>query len=151
MVSFLKLKNTLISSQHVWQQSFFRLNTAARFITMNDYGKAKFKQFAKDNRLRLRRGEDGLPIVVPTNKFKGFHLFEGFGNDFVGLFASKDTQRKFSFAHNKLVKMGCIPNIIGDTEGSYKISYDDLLPIAVKLNMIMKDSTGIDPVWLKKN
>jgi|TARA_R110000824_G_scaffold268897_1_gene457507 hypothetical protein len=118
---------------------------------MNDYGKAKFKQFAKDNRLRLRRAEDGLPIVVPTNKFKGFHLFEGFGNDFVGLFASKDTQRKFSFAHNKLVKMGCIPNIIGDTEGSYKISYDDLLPIAKKLNMIMKDSTGLDPVWLKKN
>jgi hypothetical protein len=118
---------------------------------MNDYGKAKFKQFAKDNRLRLRRGEDGFPIVVPTNKFKGFHLFDGFGDDFVGLFASKDTKRKFSFAHKKLVKMGCIPNVIGDTEGHYKISYDDLLPIVRELNMVKKAPSGIDPVWLRKN
>tara|TARA_R110000824_G_scaffold332853_1_gene519438 strand:- start:325 stop:684 length:360 start_codon:yes stop_codon:yes gene_type:complete len=118
---------------------------------MNDYGEAKFKQFAKDNRLRLRRGEDGFPIVVPTNKYKGFHLFDGFGNTHVGLYAVKGTKRKFSFIHSKLVALGCQPHVIADAEGTYKISYETLLSIATELKMVKKAPTGINPVWLRKN
>ena len=117
---------------------------------MNDYGTKKFKQFAKVNRLRLKRGEDGLPIVVPTNKFKGFHLFDGFGDTHVGLYAIKDSKRKYTFIHNKLVEMGCKPHVIGDTEGTYKISYDDLLEIATQLKMVKRPPTGINPTWLRK-
>lgn len=117
---------------------------------MNDYGTKKFKQFAKVNRLRLKRGEDGLPIVVPTNKFKGFHLFDGFGDTHVGLYAVKSSKRKYTFIHNKLVEMGCKPHVIGDTEGTYKISYDDLLEIATQLKMVKRPPTGINPTWLRK-
>jgi hypothetical protein len=118
---------------------------------MNDYGEAKFKEYARDNRLRIKRGEDGFPIVTSTNKYKGFHLFDGFGDTHVGLYAVKGTKRKFSFIHSKLVSMGCLPHVIADAEGTYKIPYQNLLSIATELKMVKKAPTGIDPVWLRKN
>jgi len=118
---------------------------------MNDYGAAKFKAFAKANRLRLKKGEDGLSIVVPTNKFKGFHLFDGFGDTHVGLYAVKSSKRKYSFIHSKLIEMGCEPHVICDTEGTYKISYTILLSIATQLKMVKRPPTGINPTWLRKN
>ena len=49
---------------------------------MNDYGKKKFRNFAKANRLRLKRSEDGLPIVVARGKqYEVWHLYEGFGTN----------------------------------------------------------------------
>ncbi len=118
---------------------------------MNDYGEKRFKQFAKVNRLRLKRGEDGLPIVTSTNKYRGFHLFCGFNDECVGLYAIKSTKRKFSFLHTKLVELGCSPYVIGDTEGTYKVSYEDLIEIATELKMVKKQPTGINPTWLRKN
>ena len=103
---------------------------------MNDFGTEKFKQFAKENRLRLKQGEDRFPIVASSSKYRGAHLYDGFGDDAVGLWVSRDTKKKFTFMKNRLIKLGAVPHVLGDMEGTFKVAYEDVMRVANHLKMV---------------
>jgi hypothetical protein len=106
---------------------------------MSDYGKKKFKQFAKSNRLRLKTSEDGYPIVVSRGtKYANCMLYEGFCDDFVGLYVTRDTPSKLTHLVGKLTKMGFTPYVRGDYEALYKVSYNKAWKVANMFNMVMK-------------
>jgi len=104
-----------------------------------DYGKRKFRDFAKKKRLRLARGEDGFPIVVSRGKeYEGCHLFEGFGNQFVGLYVVRDTTFKMSHTYGALRRMGLEPIAQGDLESTFKVPYSLVMKIARKFKMVKR-------------
>jgi hypothetical protein len=104
-----------------------------------DFGKRKFKQFAKTKRLRLVRSEDGLPIVVSRGKeWAGCHLFEGFGNGYVGLYVVRDTTFKMSHVYGALCRMGLEPMARGDWEGTFKVPYKSVMKVARKFKMVKR-------------
>ena len=103
---------------------------------MSDFGTKKFKQFAKENRLRLKQGEDRFPTVVSSCKYRGAHLYDGFGDDAVGLWVDRNTKKKFTFMKNRLVELGAIPHVLGDMEGTFKVPYENVMKIAKHLKMV---------------
>jgi hypothetical protein len=106
---------------------------------MNDYGKTKFKLFAKMNRLRLQRSEDGYPIVVSRGKkYAGCMLYDGFCDEFVGFYVTRDSPSKLSHTAGKLDKMGLTPLNLGDWEALYKVPYARVWEIANMFNMVKK-------------
>jgi len=108
-------------------------------LFMNDYGRKKFKQFAKMNRLRLQRSEDGNPIVVSRGKvYAGSMLYEGFSGDFVGLCVVRNTTAKLTSLANKLDRMGFTPLVRGDYEATYKVPYSRVWEIARMFRMVKK-------------
>ena len=106
---------------------------------VKDFGKKKFRKFAKDNRLRLVRDEDGLPIVKSRGKdIEGTHLFDGFGNQFVGLYIWRDSKFKMSHTYSKLVRAGYEPICRAEQEATFKIPYSKIMKIAREFNMIKR-------------
>tara|TARA_R100000951_G_scaffold91363_1_gene79719 strand:- start:67 stop:399 length:333 start_codon:yes stop_codon:yes gene_type:complete len=106
---------------------------------VKDFGKKKFRKFAKDNRLRLVRSEDGLPIVKSRGKdIAGTHLFDGFGNHFVGLYIWRDTKFKMSHTYSKLVRLGYEPIAKAEQEATFRIPYKRVLKIAREFKMIKR-------------
>ena len=106
---------------------------------MNDYGRTKFKLFAKMNRLRMQRSEDGNPVVVSRGKkYAGTMLYDGFCDEFIGLCVVRDSPSKLSHTAGKLSKMGLIPWTEGDYEAIYKVPYDKVWEIAKMFNMVKK-------------
>ena len=117
----------------------------------SDYGKKKFREFAKANRLRLKRGEDGFPIVTARGKaYKNWHLYEGFGDEFVGLYIARDTQAKFKHSLRKVKKMGLNPYQEGDFEACFKIPYSRVWEIAKAFSMVKKQPSNQNVYGLKK-
>jgi hypothetical protein len=109
----------------------------------NDYGKKKFKRFAREKRLRLKKDDDGLPIVVARGKeWAGCHLFEGFGTKEVGLFIKRNTKFKLSHIYGALCREGFTPIARGDTECIFRIPYGlkgrTLMKIARRYKMIKR-------------
>jgi hypothetical protein len=106
---------------------------------MNDFGLKKFKRFAKANRLRLERSEDGLPIVSARGqKYKGWHLYEGFGDDFVALYIVRDTPAKLKHSVRSVKKLGLTLLKEGDIEAVFKVPYSKAWSIAKELKMVKK-------------
>jgi hypothetical protein len=106
---------------------------------LNDHGKKKFKEFAKANRLRIKRDKDGLPIIVARGKkYEGWHLYEGFGDDFVGLYITRPTTAKTKYSLRKLRKMGFYPLREGDFEAIFKIPYSRAWEVAKEFGMVKK-------------
>lgn len=94
-----------------------------------------FINFCKANNLRLKKSEDGYPIAISTGKRKGDHFYEGFG-DAVGVWVDRDSKRKFTHLHKKLIDLGCEPLITCDTEGTYTVPYKQAMPVAKFLRLI---------------
>ena len=118
---------------------------------MNDFGKKKFKQFAKKNRLRIKTAEDGNPIVVARGKkFQNCFLFEGFGDDYVGLYIVKNTPGKLTYLANKLERMGLDVLNRGDYEASFKIPYARVMAIAKTFSMIKRKVSDKSILKLKE-
>ena len=123
---------------------------------LNDHGKKKFKEFAKANRLRLKRDKDGLPIVTARGKkYEGWHLYEGFGDDFVGLYVIRATTAKMKYSLRKLKKLGFYPWKEGDFEALFKISYSRAWEVANMFGMVKKrpsnqNMTGLNN-WRSQN
>ena len=110
---------------------------------MTDHGKKKFKNFAKANRLRLKRSEDGLPIVVARGKqFAGWHLYEGFGDEFVGLYITRDTPGKLKHSVRKIKNMGFTPHQEGDFDACFKIPYSKVWQVAKAFHMVKKSPSN---------
>ena len=109
----------------------------------NDYGKKKFREFAKANRLRLKRGEDGFPIVTARGKaYENWHLYEGFGDDFVGMYIVRDTAGKLKHSVRKIRKMGLYPWREGDFEAIFKVPYSKVWEVAKAFNMVKKQPSN---------
>ena len=118
---------------------------------MNDYGRTKFKLFAKMNRLRMQRAEDGNPVVVSRGKkYAGTMLYDGFSDDFIGLCVVRDSTSKLSHTTGKLDKMGLIPYTSGDYEAIYKVPYDKVWEIAKMFNMVKKKPSNQNVDGLRK-
>ena len=106
---------------------------------MNDYGRTKFKLFAKMNRLRMQRAEDGNPVVVSRGKkYAGTMLYDGFSDEFIGLCVVRDSPSKLSHTAGKLNKMGLTPWSCGEYEAIYKVPDDKVWEIAKMFNMVKK-------------
>lgn len=106
---------------------------------MDDYGKKKFRNFAKANRLRLKRSEDGLPIVVARGKqYQGWHLYEGFGDECVGFYITRDTPGKLKHSVRKIKKLGLTLWREGDYEAIFKVPYDRIWEVAKAFSMVKK-------------
>jgi len=118
---------------------------------MNDFGKKKFKEYAKMNRLRLKTSEDGYPIVISRGKkYEGCILYEGFSDDFVGLVVVRDTPSKLSHLANKIDKMGLTPLLRGDYEAAYKVPYSKVWEVAKFFNMVKKRPSNQNMDGLKR-
>jgi hypothetical protein len=118
---------------------------------MNDFGKKKFKEYAKMNRLRLKTSEDGYPVVISRGKkFEGCMLYDGFSDDFVGLLVVRDTASKLSHLANKVDKMGLTPLIRGDYEATYKVPYSKIWEVAKFFNMVKKKPSNQNVEGLKR-
>ena len=104
-----------------------------------DYGKRKFRDFARKNRLRLARGEDGFPVILARGKeYEGCHLYDGFGDTHVGLYVARPTTFKMSHTYGALKRMGLEPIALGDLEGTFKIPYKMVMKIARKFKMVKR-------------
>ncbi len=101
----------------------------------------EFIAFCDKNNLRRKRSEDGFPIAIGTGKRKGDHFFDGFKGA-AGVWVERDTKKKFSFAHKKMIKMGCTPLVTCDSEGTYTIPYEEALPVAKFLRLVKGKRRG---------
>jgi len=108
--------------------------------TEREYEK-EFIAFCDKNNLRRKRSEDGFPIAIGTGKRKGDHFYDGFKGA-VGIWVSRDSRKKFSFTHKKMIKMGCTPLVICESEGTYIISYERALPVAKFLRLVKGKRRG---------
>lgn len=110
-----------------------------------------FKTFCKNNRLRLKEDDDGLPIAKAIGKFSEDHFFCNFREGTIGVYVMRETPRQFTYLNKKLIKMGCILTQLGDFEASYDLEWMNIPPVA-KLLKIKKGAPKVkDPKWLREN
>ena len=64
-----------------------------------------FKTFCKNNRLRLKEASDSLPVARAIGKFKEDEFFCNFKDGSIGVYASRETPRQFTYLHKKLIKL----------------------------------------------
>jgi hypothetical protein len=117
--------------------------TASKHITT-------FKTFCKNNRLRLREADDGLPVAKAIGKFKEDQFFCNFKDGTIGVYVTRETQRQFTYLHKKLTKLGCVATQLGDFEGAYDLEWMNIPPVA-RLLKIKKGAAKVkDPKWLRE-
>lgn len=112
----------------------------------NDYGRTKFKRFAKANRLRLKAAEDGCPIVEArqSKKLQGWHLYEGHSDDYCYLFIQKQHKKGFNIALKKLTQdFGLDVHRLGDLEAVFLVPYGKAYAIAKEYNMVKKQPSNV--------
>lgn len=118
---------------------------------MNDFGKKKFKEYAKMNRLRLKTSDDGFPVVISRGKkYAGCMLYEGFSDEYVGLYVTRDTKSKLSHIAKKVDNLGLTPLVRGDYEATYKVPYSRVWEVAKMFNMVKKRPSNQNVEGLKK-
>ena len=110
---------------------------------------ATFKTFCKNNRLRLKEAEDGLPIAQAIGKFSEDQFYCNFKDGTIGVYVTRETQRHFTYLNKKLVRLGCIPTQLGDFEAAYDLEWMNIPPVA-RLLKIKKGAAKVkDPRWLR--
>ncbi len=111
----------------------------------------QFKAWCLENRLRLRKDEAGYPVAVAIGKYKNTDRFyEGFGDDWVGVYVARETSNKFTYLHKRLLKSGCIPLAVGDDEGTYKIKAWNAVLLAKDLKIVKGAPRITNPHWLRE-
>ena len=109
-----------------------------------------FKTFCKNNRLRLKEAEDGLPIAQAIGKFSEDQFYCNFKDGTIGVYVTRETQRHFTYLNKKLVRLGCIPTQLGDFEAAYDLEWMNIPPVA-RLLKIKKGAAKVkDPKWLRE-
>ena len=110
---------------------------------------ATFKTFCKNNRLRLKESEDGLPIAQAIGKFSDDQFYCNFKDGTIGVYVTREAQRHFTYLNKKLVRLGCIPTQLGDFEAAYDLEWMNIPPVA-RLLKIKKGAAKVkDPKWLR--
>ena len=109
-----------------------------------------FKTFCRNNRLRLREADDGLPVATAIGKSSEDHFFCTFKFGTVGVYVLRETKRQLTFLDKKLTKLGCKPIHYGDFEMTYELEWMNIPPVA-RLLKIRKGAAKVEnPHWLKK-
>jgi len=109
-----------------------------------------FKTFCKNNRLRLREDEDGLPIARAIGKFKTDQFFCNFQDGTIGVYVHRESSRQFTYLNKKLIKLGCTPKQLGDFEASYDLEWMNIPPVAALLKIKKGRAKVKDPQWLRQ-
>lgn len=110
-----------------------------------------FKEWCLENRLRLKKDDAGYPIAAAIGRYKGIDLFyEGFSDDWIGVFVARETSNKFTYLHKRLLKAGCVPIAVGDDEGTYQIKTWNAIPLAKDLKIVKGAPRITDPYWLRE-
>ena len=109
-----------------------------------------FKRFCRNNRLRLRENDDGLPIARAIGKWKSDHLFCRFEDGKVGVYVERETKNQFTFLCKKLRAMNCEPLAVGEFDGCFALNYFDIPQVAKHLKIVKGKAKVSNPAWLKK-
>jgi hypothetical protein len=109
-----------------------------------------FKTFCKNNRLRLKEDDDGLPVARAIGKFNTDQFFCNFKDGTIGVYVTRETPRQFTYLNKKLERLGCIPTQLGDFEAAYDLEWMNIPPVA-RLLKIRKGAAKVkDPKWLRE-
>ncbi len=99
-------------------------------MTKND-----FKEYCEENNLRYKKDACGDPISPSRRGSKNDQLYWT-GTDQIGIYAERETKKKFTFLKKKLLEAGAQPNQDGDTDGTFMASKSDALAIAKILGCV---------------
>ena len=109
-----------------------------------------FKRFCRNNRLRLRENDDGLPIARSIGKWKDDHLYCRFEDGKVGLYVERETQNQFTFLCKRLSKLNCESIAVGERDGCFSLDYWDIPEVAKHLKIVKGKAKVSNPAWLRK-
>jgi hypothetical protein len=108
-----------------------------------------FKTFCKNNRLRLKEDDDGLPVARAIGKFSNDQFFCNFQDGTIGVYVYRESSRQFTYLNKKLMKLGCEPTQLGDFEASYDLEWMNIPPVAQLLKIKKGRAKVKDPQWLR--
>jgi hypothetical protein len=91
--------------------------------------KNEFKEYCEKNNLRYKKDSCGDPISPSRRGAKNDQLYWT-GTEEIGIYAERETKKKFTFLKKKLFDAGAKPNQDGDTDGTFMASQSDALVIA---------------------
>ena len=92
--------------------------------------KQEFKQFCIDNNLRYKKDGCGDPISPSRKGLKTDQIYWT-GEEELGIYAERETQKKFTFLKQKLVReYGLRLNQDGDTDATFIATKEQALKVA---------------------
>ena len=91
--------------------------------------KQEFKEFCAENNLRYKKDACGDPISPSRKGLKTDQLYWT-GDDELGVYAERATQKKFTFLKNKILAAGAQINQEGDTDSTFFATQEQALEIA---------------------
>mgnify|MGYP003643599558 CR=1 FL=1 len=91
--------------------------------------KDEFRAYCEENNLRYKKDTCGDPISPSRRGLKNDQLYWT-GTEEIGVYAERETKKKFTFLKQKLLEAGARPNQDGDTDGTFMVSQSDALLIA---------------------
>ncbi len=91
--------------------------------------KNEFREYCEKNNLRYKKDACGDPISPSRRGAKNDQLYWT-GTDEIGVYAERETKKKFTFLKQKLLKAGARLNQDGDTDGTFVVSQSDAIAIA---------------------
>ena len=92
--------------------------------------KQEFKQFCEDNNLRYKKDGCGDPISPSRKGLKTDQIYWT-GEEELGIYAERETQKKFTFLKQKLIReYGLRLNQEGDTDATFIATKEQALKVA---------------------
>ena len=92
--------------------------------------KQEFKQFCIDNNLRYKKDGCGDPISPSRKGLKTDQIYWTGGEE-LGIYAERETQKKFTFLKQKLVQQyGLRLHQDGDTDGTFIATKEQAVKVA---------------------
>jgi hypothetical protein len=92
--------------------------------------KDEYKQFCLDNNLRYKKDGCGDPISPSRKGLKTDQIYWT-GEDELGVYAERETQKKFTFLKKKLVEeYGLKLNQDGDTDSTFTATKEQAIKVA---------------------
>tara|TARA_R100000388_G_scaffold86964_1_gene66647 strand:- start:322 stop:693 length:372 start_codon:yes stop_codon:yes gene_type:complete len=92
--------------------------------------KQEFKDFCAENNLRYKKDGCGDPISPSRKGLKTDQLYWT-GTDEIGVYAERQTKKKFTFLKQKLIEQyGLRPHQDGDTDGTFYATKEQAVNVA---------------------
>lgn len=92
--------------------------------------KQEFKQFCEDNNLRYKKDGCGDPISPSRKGLKTDQIYWT-GEEELGIYAERETQKKFTFLKQKLMQQyGLRLHQDGDTDGTFIATKEQAVKVA---------------------
>ena len=89
-----------------------------------------FREWARENRLRLENDEQVLPVVVSRSRKRPLdHLYDGFESG-IGFHVTRDGKAKITNLVKKVRALGCSIKNRGDFEANFFVPWEKAMEIA---------------------